>query len=407
MLGFKNCHHRNHNQTVCLKEQHLKGNLPSRSDQGIVNPIIKEFAVPELKDVYKNRLDQFRQRMEEAGAEALIILKPENRAYLSGFEGSAGMLLITKNQALLLVDFRYLEQAKNQAPHFEIIQYRQPLSETLRRVFQELNLEMVGFERDYVTWEQYEIWTTRLGDLVEFIPLPDLTQKLRMVKGPEELKSIMAAVAIADSAFLDILPLIRPGFQERELAVELEYAMRRRGAQAMAFETIVASGPRSSLPHGVPTERVLQTGDLVIIDFGAKCQGYCSDCTRTVSIGTPTPKQREIYDLVQRAQDAALKVISPGVPASRVDAVARQIINEQGYGETFGHSLGHGVGRVVHEEPTLINRDQTILQPGMVVTVEPGVYLPGWGGVRIEDLVVVTSSGCEVLTHCIKGLSIT
>ena len=358
-------------------------------------------------DIYIKRLEQFRAKMDTAGTEAAIILKPENRAYLSGFDGSAGMLLITRNSALLLVDFRYIEQAKHQAPYFQVIQYSQPLSETLRTVFLDLNLETVSFEQDYVTWEQYEIWANKLGDLVEFIPLPDLTQKLRMLKGPEEIELVRQAASIADQAFLEILPLLRAGISERDLAVELEYAMRRRGAQGMAFETIVASGPRASYPHGTATERTLQTGDLVIIDFGAVYQGYCSDCTRTVCIGLPTPKQQEVYNLVQKAQDVALKAISPGITAAEVDAIARQVISEQGYGENFGHSLGHGVGRLVHEEPTLGGKDQTILKAGMVVTVEPGVYLPGWGGVRIEELVLVTDVGCEILTHCRKGLTIT
>jgi Xaa-Pro aminopeptidase len=356
-------------------------------------------------DLYKKRLKRFREKMDQAGTEAVIVLKPENLAYLSGFDGSSGILLLTRTSVKLLVDFRYLEQAKDQAQNFDIVQIGQPLSETLRRIFLELHLETVSFEQDYVTWEQYEIWINKLGDVVEFIPLSDLTLKLRMLKDSEELECIKEAVKVADSAFLEILPMLRPGNREREIAVELEYAMRRRGAQRTAFETIVASGPRSSLPHGTATERIIQTGDLVIVDFGAVSRGYCSDCTRTVSIGPPTSKQREIYDVVQRAQDAALDSIRPGVPTSEVDKVARDLISRYGYGENFGHSLGHGVGRLVHEEPSLAAKDQTLLEPGMVVTVEPGIYLPGWGGVRIEELVLVTASGCEILTRCIKGLT--
>jgi len=369
-----------------------------------LNTKLKSFSKGK-EELFQNRLRLFRERMDVAGTEAVIVLKPENLAYLSGFEGSTGMLLITKNSAQLLVDFRYVEQAEAQTTNFEIVQIGQPLSETLRPLLIELHLETVGFEQDYVTWEQYEIWTAKLGDVVEFLPLPDLTLKLRMIKDPEEIACIKETVAVADAAFLEILPMIGPGIQEREIAVELEYAMRRKGAQGMAFETIVASGPRSSLPHGTATERIFQTGDLVIVDFGAVCKGYCSDCTRTVSIGPATLKQREIYDVVQRAQDAALEIIRPGIQACAADRVAREVISRYGYGKNFGHSLGHGVGRLVHEEPNLAAKDQTVLEPGMVVTIEPGIYLPGWGGVRIEDLVVVTDAGCEVLTHCIKGLT--
>lgn len=376
-----------------------------RGEQAAIKNKAPKIGVKDLGEVCQNRLQRFREKMDAAGTGAVIVLKPENLAYLSGFEGSTGMLLITKNTAHLLVDFRYLEQAKAQAVNYTIVQIEQPLSETLRRLILELKLETIGFERDFVTFEQYEIWVGKLGDAAEFIPLPDLTLKLRMLKTQEELDCIRKAAEIADTAFLEILPLLKPGIQEREVAVELEYAMRKKGAQALAFEIIIAAGPRSSLPHGTATERKFQNGDLVIVDFGAVWKGYCSDCTRTVSIGSATPKQKEIYAVVQRAQEAALQILRPGVMAAEVDKAAREVISGSGYGDYFGHSLGHGVGRVVHEEPNLAARDQTVLEPGMVVTVEPGIYLPGWGGVRIEDLVVITDTGCEVLTHCPKGLT--
>ncbi len=404
-MTFKECK-TNYKYQLCSSPKTGRPGRPAfRGEQTAIKTKAPKIPVKDLGEVCQNRLRLFREKMDAAGTEAVIVLKPENLAYLSGFEGSTGMLLLTKNSAQLLVDFRYLEQAKAQAKNFTIVQIEQPLSETLRRLILELKLETIGFERDFVTWEQYEIWVGKLGDAVEFIPLPDLTLKLRMIKNPEEMACIKEAGKIADAAFLEILPLLRPGIQEREVAVELEYAMRKKGAQALAFETIIAAGPRSSLPHGMATERKFQNGDLVIVDFGAVWRGYCSDCTRTVSIGPATPKQKEIYAVVQRAQDAALQILRPGVVAAEVDKAAREVISRSGYGDYFGHALGHGVGRVIHEEPSLAARDQTVLEPGMVVTVEPGIYLPGWGGVRIEDLAMLTNTGYEVLTHCPKGLT--
>lgn len=346
----------------------------------------------------KSRLERFRRRALVDGLEAAVIQNPENRAYLSGFEGSAGVVLVTLDAAYLLVDFRYLEQAREQAAGLEVIQHQPEITSTLRELLADLGVKNLGWEKNFVTLEQKEKWESKLEG-IELHPIPDHVAYLRMVKEEEEIGLIRRAAAIADQAFAAVQPTIRPGTVERDVAIDLEFAMRRLGADRYAFETIIASGPRSAMPHARAAERVMEKGDLVIVDFGAVFRCYCSDCTRTLVLGEMSDRQREIYDIVRGAKEAALRFIRPGVKASQVDQIARDFIARRGYGEYFGHSLGHGVGRGVHEEPTLSLRDETILEAGMVVTVEPGIYIPDWGGVRLEDLVLVTPDGAEVLTN--------
>jgi len=366
---------------------------------------MRPLSAKERGGVMRERVEKLRRRMEEKGIEALLVTKPENRAYLSGFDGSAGVLLITAAGASWLVtDFRYVEQATLQAPHMEVVRHGPQFHATLKELAEKAGLQKIFFEKDHLTYGLYENLKENLG--VELVPQEGLVEGLRMVKDAGELALIKKAAAIADQAFTNILPLLRPGVSEKEIAVEFEYQMRKLGAQGNAFETIVASGPRSSLPHGHPTERRLQEGDFVTLDFGAKVDGYCSDCTRTVAIGTVDDKMREIYDLVLRAQKEALAAVRPGKKGKEIDAVARDIIAAAGHAEHFGHGLGHGVGRAVHEGPRLYPLGEELLEPGMVVTIEPGVYLPGWGGVRIEDLVVVTTDGSEIITGLSKELMI-
>jgi Xaa-Pro aminopeptidase len=237
----------------------------------------------------------------------------------------------------------------------------------------------------------------------EVVPLEGL-DRLRWQKDPDELAAIRHAAAIGDAAFLEVLPLLRPGAIERDVAAALEYAMRRRGADGIAFDTIVASGPRAALPHGRASDRVIGRGEFVVVDFGAVVDGYRSDCTRTVVTAPAGARHRELYGLVLSAQEAALAALRPGLSGRDADAVARERIARAGYAEAFGHGLGHGVGLAVHEGPRLAPREDAVLPPGAVVTVEPGVYLAGWGGCRVEDLVVVTDDGCQVLTQAPKAL---
>jgi Xaa-Pro aminopeptidase len=263
-------------------------------------------------------------------------------------------------------------------------------------------IRRIGFESEFVPYGQVERLREKLAP-AELVPLPDV-DRLRWVKDETEITALSHAADIADAAFVHLLRVLRPAMTEWDAALELEIAIRRAGAERMSFETVLASGPRSAFPHGRATERRMAVGDFVTVDFGAVYDGYASDCTRTVVLGEPDARQRQIYEIVLEAQRTALAVIRPGIACRDVDAAGRSVIAAAGFGEAFGHALGHGIGLDVHEGPSLSPRNEAPLEPGMVVTVEPGIYLPGWGGVRIEDDVVVTADGCRLLTHAPKEL---
>jgi Xaa-Pro aminopeptidase len=345
------------------------------------------------------RLKRLREFMSQDDLDGIIVSKPENRLYFSGFTGSSGLLLISGGAALLLTDFRYIEQAGKQAPEFAVVRHGSDLYDTIRAEVVRLGLKRVGFESNFVTWDVHR-------HLAEFVqqPVPVELDKLRMVKDETELSYIRAAVRLADNAFSHVLPLIKPGVSEHDIALEVEFHIRKNGAEKAAFDIIVASGARSALPHGKASGKILKAGDMVTMDFGAVYNGYHSDITRTVVIGKFAAKQREIYNLVLSAQLAGVAAIAPGKSCREVDAVARKIIADAGYADYFGHGLGHGLGLAIHEEPRLSPVCDITLAPNMVVTVEPGVYLPEWGGVRIEDTVVVTADGAEILTASSKEL---
>ncbi|MFO7275030.1 MAG: Xaa-Pro peptidase family protein [Bacillota bacterium] len=352
------------------------------------------------------RLQRLRAQMEERGIDAVLIAKPHNRAYLSGFTGSAGLLLITGDRAALITDFRYVEQAAAQAPDFEVVRMESTNQAALARLVEQWGIKRIGFEGDFLTVDDLQAYQEAVAGC-EWRSVSGLVEQLRLIKDETEIALMRRAAEIADEAFAQILPLIKPGVRERDLATELEYRMKKLGAQGVAFETIVASGVRSSLPHGVASDKALEVGDLVTFDFGALYQGYCSDMTRTVVLGEPTDKQREIYGIVLEAQKRGVAACRPGITGKDLDDVCRSYIAEKGYGEYFGHGTGHGVGRFIHEGPRVSQRGgDVVLQPGMVITVEPGIYLPGWGGVRIEDMLLVTESGAESFTRSPKELLI-
>jgi len=350
----------------------------------------------------ERRVRKLRRFMSEHGLSGILITKPENRRYFSGFSGSAGMLLISDKARKLLTDFRYIEQATAQAEQCDIVRYTVNAYEMLTEMTAELGLTTIGFESDFVTYDMY----AQLSDhLPNFNLVPVQIDALRMVKDVNEVTLITKAVEIADQAFSHILSYIKPGISEQDVARQLEYHMGKLGAEKPAFETIVASGKRGALPHGRASQKIIELGDFVTMDFGAVYQGYHSDITRTVCVGTATAKQQEIYEIVLAAQLAGVQATCPGKTGKDVDAIARKIIGNAGYGENFGHGLGHSLGLAIHEEPRLSpTNTQTILMENMVVTVEPGIYLPGWGGVRIEDTVLVSADGCKILTASSKQL---
>ncbi|ASS74985.1 Xaa-Pro dipeptidase [Tumebacillus algifaecis] len=352
----------------------------------------------------EQRLIRLREAMTAQGLEAMLILKKENRFYISGFTGSTGYLLVTHDEAILLTDFRYTEQATEQCPHCRVVEAKE-LLESLKSELAAKKLTKLAFEKDFVNYGLYETLRNKL-DGVTLEPASDLVESIRMFKDESELVIMRKAAQIADQTFSHILGVLRPGISEIDVALELEFHMRKLGAKCSSFDIIVASGTRSSLPHGVASEKILEAGDLVTMDFGAYYQGYCSDLTRTVVLGQPNDKQREIYDIVLKSQLFTLENIKVGMTGIEADALARDIITEHGYGDNFGHSLGHGLGTVVHEMPSLSVRGNIVLEPGMVVTVEPGIYIPNFGGVRIEDDIVMQEGGIEILTSSTKELLI-
>ena len=346
-----------------------------------------------------SRLERMRHQMHKEEIDAYVVIRPENGRYLSGFSGGEATLYITLEKAFLLTDFRYIEQAKAQAPEFEIVKTGQDHFAFLEEIG--LNAQRVGFEGDFVTYVDFG----QLKDAfrqAELLSLPNLVTHLRSVKDKSEIELIRQAVRIADGAFAEILKTIEIGQTEEEIGLNLEISMRRAGASGGSFEFIVASGVRSAMPHGAASSKQIQLGEFLTMDFGAIYQGYCSDMTRTVFLGDPGDKHRQVYETVLAAQRAGIKAVKPGRIGKEVDAVARKLIEEAGYGDYFGHGLGHSVGLAIHEGPNLNIREERVLEPGMVITVEPGIYIPEWGGVRIEDIVLVTENGCEVLTQAPK-----
>ncbi|KUO78663.1 MAG: Xaa-Pro dipeptidase [Desulfosporosinus sp. BRH_c37] len=350
-----------------------------------------------------SRLERMRQQMHVENIDAYVIIRPENGRYLSGFSGGEATLYITTEKAFLLTDFRYIEQAKGEVPKFEIIKTGQDHFESLAEIGRQA--QRVGFEGDFVTYENFGKLKNGFPQ-AELLSLPNLVSYLRSVKDQAEIETLRQAVKIADDAYANVLQTIEIGQKEEEIGLVLEYYMRRAGASGGSFEFIVASGVRSALPHGTASSKKIHLGEFLTMDFGAIYQGYCSDITRTVFLGQPQDKHREVYEVVLAAQRAGIAAVAPGRTGKEVDAVARKIIEDAGYGDYFGHGLGHSVGLAIHEGPNLNTREERVLEPGMVITVEPGIYIPNWGGVRIEDMVLVTENGCDVLTQAPKELII-
>ncbi|AIQ69993.1 M24 family metallopeptidase [Paenibacillus graminis] len=346
------------------------------------------------------RVSKLRKVLQEQGLDAILITSGINRRYLSGFTGSSGFVLVTGDDSYLLTDFRYMTQAAEQVTGLKVVQHGPKFIDTVRELLQGANVR-IGFEQDDVTFSAYSAYAAALQPAV-LVPVSKAVENLRAFKDEGELAVMQRAADLADATFSHILNVIKPGMTERDVDLEMEFYMRTHGATSSSFDTIVASGERSAMPHGVASSKVIQNNEFVTFDFGALLDGYCSDVTRTIALGTPDPKLKEIYDIVLEAQLHTLANIKPGMTGRECDALARDVITRYGYGEYFGHSTGHGLGMEVHENPRLSKLADEIMEPGMVVTVEPGIYLPGLGGVRIEDDIVITESGTMLLTHSSK-----
>jgi Xaa-Pro aminopeptidase len=351
---------------------------------------------------YAERLSRLCEGM--AKKDALLIFHEKNIRYLTGFTGGDGVLMAGPDWLILLVDGRYVTQARDEAAGTEIFEFRNRV-DGIMAVASGRAVEAIGFESPCLTVEEYLKLQEKLPEM-DFRPLSGELQSLRAVKDEGEIDRIREAARIAGEALAEIRKIIRPGIREREIAIELEYRMRLSGAEKAAFETIVAAGANSALPHATPGSRAIAAGDCVTIDYGAVSGGYHSDETCTYLVGHASDRQREVYELVREAHDRAIRAVRAGVSCGEIDRVARGYLEEAGLGAYFSHGTGHGVGLDVHEAPRLAAGREEILRAGMVVTVEPGVYLPGLWGIRIEDTVLVREEGCELLTQTSKEMTI-
>jgi Xaa-Pro aminopeptidase len=347
------------------------------------------------------RLSLVAEELSRRGLDHLVISNIFNVRYLSGFSGSTAWLFAGRDEATLITDFRYKEQAEGEI--YKGIKIKIDTREPLNVVCEIVSglKGKVGFEAGSLTYAAFEKLRASSGGLT---PVEGLVETLRATKDENEIASISRAAAIADAVFSEIVGEIRVGLSEVDIAARIDFLLRKKSAEVSAFRTIVASGSHASLPHATPTARIIRKGDLVKMDFGAIWDGYCSDMTRTVVMGKAPDKVREVYGVVLEAQKCAIDGIRAGMVGREADALAREYIESKGYGDNFGHGLGHGVGLEVHEAPRLSKRSDETLKSGNVVTVEPGIYITGWGGVRIEDMVVVRNGGCNLLTSADKHL---
>lgn len=343
--------------------------------------------------------------LEKHDMDALLITDPYNMRYISGFRGGEGILYISRNKRVLLTDSRYTEAAQQESD-FQVEEYGHLRKSTkiLEELISQEGIERLGYEDEAMLCKTFQEYQKALSMIKEWIPVGGEVKKLRQVKTEEEIGYLRQAEAIGDQAFTKILDIIRPGMSEREIQAELEYLMMKCGASGTSFDTIVASGLHSSMPHAIPTDKKVVHGDFITMDFGCKYKGYCSDMTRTIVLGKASDRQKEIYQIVLKANLTAESFLRAGMVCREVDQIARDIIKDAGYGDCFGHGLGHSVGLEIHESPACNTRDQTVLESNMIMTIEPGIYIPGFGGVRIEDMVVIIKEGFENLSHSPKNL---
>ena len=352
-----------------------------------------------------DRLYRLRQKLKEYGIEAALISQPENRRYISGFDGSAGYLIITQKKAVLVTDFRYIMQAKRQVTDFKILKTGGDADKWLPDLAAGMGLKNIGFEATGISFTLYK----KLADALEhsvselkLVPMEGIVESLRAIKEPLEIEAVKKAVAISDAAMDYITNAIQPGMKEIEAAWQAEKYMRQNGSQPIPFDIIVVSGRNAAMPHARPSQKIIKNGEPVIIDLGARVDGYTSDISRTICAGGADDTFKKLYDIVLKAQQAAIEGITDATSALEADKLARRVIEQAGYNEEFGHGLGHGLGLAVHEKPHIGFNSKDTLSNGMLFTLEPGIYIPNWGGIRIEDTVLLKNGNIEVLSRAIK-----
>ena len=355
-----------------------------------------------MLDRSRERVNRLRRLMESRGLEAMVVTKRENRFYLSGFTGTDGVVLVTGDRTCLVTDRRYTEQALSECQGWEVVEAEADYLQVIGELT--CGRGPVGFESRHITYDQYLKLHGIIGDRLQ--AQAGLVEELRKVKDDAEIASIRTAVAIGDAAFDDLLKIIGPGWSERDIAWEMVKLLRQKGCSKEAFDVIAVSGRRASLPHGQPSDKRLEPGEMLTLDFGGFYSGYAGDTTRTLAVGEIPARLKEVYFSVLDAQMAAIEAVRAGVFCREIDQAARTCLKRHGLDSYFAHSTGHGLGLEVHEAPGVGSKSDEVLVENMVITVEPGVYIPGWGGVRIEDVVVVRENGCEVLTKAEKDLLI-
>ena len=354
---------------------------------------------------YEERLKSAQKTLESTRLDGILFIGLENIRYLCGFTGSDGAFILTQREAFFLTDSRYWTQSEEEVKESHIIHYRKKI-DGIASLLLDLKLKNVGFESTSLTFSFHQSLSEKLANESKLIPLEDEVKNLRAVKDTQELALTRNAIDISSNAFLHIMEMLREGVLESTIAFEMEFFMKRNGAHALGFDIIVASGKRSALPHGRASDKRIEKGDFILIDFGSGFQGYHSDQTRTVVCGTPSSDQEKVYQIVKEGHDKAIEKIRPGIPIQDVDEAARDHIRKWGYDQYFGHGTGHGIGLSVHEDPVVNKENKDLVQEGMVFTVEPGIYIPDWGGVRIEDMIRVTHEGAEVLTYLPRELKV-
>ncbi len=353
-----------------------------------------------------DRFDELRKKLASSGIDAMLITGESNRRYAAGFPSTAGAALITEEGSYFFVDSRYIEAARANIRNAEVkmTDKNNSYEKLINAVLEKTGAKKLGVEEDELSYSAFEAYRNKLN--AELVPAQNVITELRMVKSAEELDKLICAQRISERALEQVLGMIRPGMTERDIAAELTYRMLKEGAETTSFEPIVVAGVKSSMPHGVPGDNVIKDGDFLTMDFGCKYEGYCSDMTRTVAVGHASDEMKEVYHTVLSAQTAAIEAAHAGMKGAELDKIARDVIVKAGYGDCFGHGFGHGVGLDIHEAPTAGPSGQKEMPAGAVISAEPGIYLEGRFGVRIEDVIILRENGCENITRAPKELMI-